>query len=91
MEYSNYVMEKMKSVAAEMEENNFSDTDVDEILVIKSVLGNKRGHLPGVGHVVRNEDPTLSSYADHSITHWQQQLQEQQLHQQELQQQHQQE
>ncbi|KAL8231405.1 hypothetical protein R6Q57_001183 [Mikania cordata] len=43
--------EKMKSVAAEMKENDFSDTDVDEILVIKSVLGNKRGHLPGVGRV----------------------------------------
>ncbi|KAL8260844.1 hypothetical protein R6Q59_024893 [Mikania micrantha] len=76
---------KMKNVAAEMAANDFTDSDVDELLVIKQVLGNKRGHIPGVGRVVRNEDPTLSSYADHPITHWQQQL-----HQQELQQQHQQ-
>ncbi|KAD2393355.1 hypothetical protein E3N88_40333 [Mikania micrantha] len=82
---------KMKNVAAEMAANDFTYSDVDELLVIKQVLGNKRGHIPGVGRVVRNKDPTLSSYADHPITHWQQQLQEQQLHQQELQQQHQQE
>ncbi|KAD5802826.1 hypothetical protein E3N88_14186 [Mikania micrantha] len=58
----------MKNVAAEMAANDFTDSDVDELLVIKQVLENKCGHIPA--HVFSSYWQRMEAFRHYQYRMW---------------------
>ncbi|XP_076915909.1 uncharacterized protein LOC143575398 [Bidens hawaiensis] len=74
-----------EELAKTMRDAADSSTPVDEIGVLERALGTKRGHIRGVGRVVRRIIPEISSACPPPQQEWQKMQQEMQQMRQEMQ------